>query len=133
MSGAAIEAQKVSIIRFKKHAGAPNAHSAIVVLRSVVDEAFCYWARIVPNSSASPRVERVGIVRGGHKHHAPDDYRRYLKIAHVAHMKDPLRFQLADIGRCNFRQTAEASSGIISVIGKPIFTGGRGQMVGLDI
>src|SRR5882757_837849 len=111
MSGAAIEAQKVSIIRFKEHARAPNAHSAIVVLRSVVDEAFCYWARIVPNGSAGPGVERVRIVRGSHKHHAPDDHRRYLKIAHVAHMKHPLCFQLADVGRCNFRQTAEAASG----------------------
>src|SRR5882757_390412 len=101
MSGAAIEAQEVSIIRFKKHAGVPDAHSPIVVLRSVVDETFCYRARIVPNGSAGASVERVRIVRGGHKHHAPDDHRSYLKIAHVAHMKDPLRFQLADIGRCN--------------------------------
>src|SRR6267378_7985385 len=116
MSGAAIEAQKVSIIRFKKHAGVPNAHSPIVVLRSVVDEAFRYGARVVPNSSAGASVERVRIVRGGHKHHAPDDYRSYLKIAHVAHVKDPLCFQLADIGRRNFRQIAEAASGIISVI-----------------
>src|SRR5882757_425338 len=111
MSGAAIEAQKVSIIRFKKHAGVPDAHSPIVVLRSVVDETFRYGARVVPNSSASPRVERVRIVRGGHKHHAPDDHRSYLKIAHVAHMKHPLCFQLADVRRCNFRQTAEATSG----------------------
>jgi len=101
-----------------------------VVLRSVVDEAFRYGARVVPNSSAGASVERVRIVRGGHKHHAPDDHRGYLKIAHVAHMKHPLCFQLADIGRRNFRQTAEAASGIISVIGKPIFTGGRGQMIG---
>src|SRR5258706_4442044 len=99
MSGAAIEAQKVSIIRFKKHAGAPNAHSPIVVLRSVVDEAFRYGARIVPNGSAGAGVERVRIVRGGHKHHAPHDHRRYLKIAHISHTTHPICLSLADVPR----------------------------------
>jgi hypothetical protein len=44
MPGATIEAQKVSVVRFKKNAVVPDAYSPIVVLRSVVDETFRYWA-----------------------------------------------------------------------------------------
>src|SRR5580704_6436392 len=134
MPGAAIEAQKVSVIRFKKNAEVPDAYSPIVVLRSVVDQAFRYGPRIVPNGSSSASVERIGIVCGSHKHDAPDDHWRYFKVACVAHVKDPLRLQLADVGRRNFHQPAEAASGIVSVIGEPIFTGGLGGQLGrLDI
>jgi hypothetical protein len=130
MPGPAIETQKVSVIRFKKNSVVPDAHSPIVVLRSVVDEAFRYWARVVPNRSPSARVQRISVVCGGHKHHAPDHHRRYFEITYVAHVKDPLRLQLGDVSRSNFRQPTEAVSGIVAVIGEPIRTGGQSVQIG---
>src|SRR5260370_11390508 len=134
MTGAAVEAQKMSVVRFEINAGVPEGYSAVVVLRGVVDEAFRYGPRIVPDGSASASVERIGIVRCSYKHDAPGDDWRYFQIAHVARVEDPLRFQLADVGGRNFRQAAEAPPGIISVIGEPIFTRGLGSQIGgLDV
>src|SRR5712671_461616 len=130
MPGPAIEAQKVSVICFKKNSVVPDANSPIVVLRSVIDEAFRYWARVVPNRSASACVQLISVVRCGHKHHAPDHHGRYLEITYVPHVKDPLRLQLGDVSRSNFRQPTEAVSGIVSVIGEPIRTGGQSGQIG---
>src|SRR5260370_20466520 len=130
MSGAAVEAQKMSIVRFEINAPVPEGYSAIVVLRGVVDEAFRYGPRIVPNSSAGASVERIGIVRGSHEHDAAGDDWRYFQIAHVARVKDPLRLQLADVGGRNLYQGAQAPARLLPVIPKSNFTRRLARQIG---
>jgi len=84
--------------------------------RSVVDQAARDRPRVVPEYLAGLRVEGIGIVRCGNVHHAVYNYGRGLENPCVSAVKDPLGLKLGNILRSNLCETAEAPSGVVSVI-----------------
>src|SRR5215470_215645 len=98
----------------------PNADSAIVVLRSIVDKPLRNGARIVPENLPSLRVQGIRIVGRRYEHDSIDNHGSNLETIGVRRMKNPLRAKLRNIARVNFAESTITSPRIVAVVGKPI-------------
>src|ERR1700730_989380 len=98
MAGTCIEADEVRVVGLDVGVSAPYGDSATVMHGSIVDEAFGDSARIVPDTAASPGVQRVGVVAGAYEHHAVHNGRRVLQAGRLANVEDPLSAELRDVG-----------------------------------
>src|SRR4029077_2987387 len=110
----------MGVVRFHVNARAQNSHAAIVMLRGIVDQAFGDRPRIMPNGTASLRIQRIGIVRGGDKHEAVEYHRRDFQAIRVGRMEYPLREQLSDISGLDLIEAAKSAAPLILVVGQPI-------------
>ena len=110
----------MGVIRVHENPLAPNADSAIVVTRGVVNQAFRNWPRIVPDGAASSRVYGVGIIRNGDEHDAVDHDGRDFECVGLGGVKNPLPTQLVHVGRGDLIQAREATAGVVAIVGRPI-------------
>ena len=82
----------------------------------------------MPDGAAGLRIQRKGIVRGGDKHKAIENYRGDFQAIGIGRMENPLRAQLADIPGMDLIETAETTTGIIAIVRQPIGADGlRGK------
>src|SRR5947208_13607293 len=82
----------------------------------------------MPDGAAGLRSQHKGIVRGGYKHKAIENYRGDFQAIGIGRMENPLRAQLADIPGMDLIETAETTTGIIAIVRQPIGADGlRGK------
>src|SRR4029077_185789 len=117
MARARVQAEQVSVVGLNVSARAPDGNTATMVHGGVVYESFGDRAGVVPEGAARARIEGVSVVSGTHKHHAIDNGWGVLQSRVIPHMKDPLRTQLRNIVRSNFRKRGKAATGVIPVVG----------------
>src|ERR1700722_17572460 len=88
--------------------------------RGIIDQTARNRPSIVPEDLSRLRVESKHIVRTGEVHDAVEHYRCAFEHPGRPGMKDPLRLQVANILRSYLGKTAEATSGVVTVVRRPI-------------
>ncbi len=73
------------------------------------------------------RIERKGIVRTGEIHDAIHNHRRRFQDPGSLGVKDPLRLQVRGILWSDLGKAAEASAGVVAVVGRPVVFDGAGR------
>ena len=104
----------------------PDADSAIVVLRSIVDKPLRNGARVVPENLPILRVQVLRLVGRRYEQDSIDNHGSNLEPIGVRRMKNPLRAKLRNVARVNFAESTVSSPRIVAVIGKPIRRSRRG-------
>src|SRR5580698_1843304 len=93
----------------------------------VINQSTEYWTQRMQKRASVRLIERVHMIGGSDVHHAIYDDRSDFKIAGISTMEYPLRTKLPNILGSDLRQTAEAPSGVISIVRRPILVNRMGE------
>src|SRR4029077_12336334 len=123
MAGSRVEAKQVSVVRFEENSRMPYGHTAVVVLRRIIDQPLGNGPRIMPNDSPRSSVEGERVVGSCDKHDSVYDHRSNLKLAGARRVKYPLRAELRDIADIDLVKANVAPPRIVAVVRKPVRAG----------
>ena len=120
-----VQRQNMRVIGDQEHTAAQHRRSAIDAGRGVAGQILAARPAVVPDLTASSRVERVDFIHAGDVDRAVDDDRRHLERARSAlNGEQPFRREGADRGGVDLIERAEPVPAQASVIGRPL-TGPR--------
>src|ERR1700678_849232 len=108
------------IVRLHVETRAKHSNAAIDVSGGIIDESLCNLPRMMPQDLPCGGLDSIGIIRAGNIHDAGDNYGCNFESTRVSAMKDPLRPQLRNVLWRHLAETDVPSTGIVSVVGKPI-------------
>ena len=83
----------------------------------------------MPQRAPGAGIERESIVGRSDVHDSADHHRRRFQHLRVAGMENPGGAELVDIRNRDLVQTAVATSGVVAIIGSPVFTGWLGLKI----
>ena len=115
-----VERDDVRMIGDHEDGVAENRDAAINGGAGVADHAFRQRPGVMPDLPPAARIERVGLVRHGHVHHAVHHHRRYFQVIGIGDGEHPLSPQLCDICGVDLAQLAMAISAEAAMISRPI-------------
>src|SRR5262252_5046743 len=108
------------VVRLHINSRVPDAHAAIVMLRGVVDQAFGYGARMMPELSPRLSVEGECVVGGGDEQDSVHRNGSYFKTAGARRVENPLSAKLPNVARIDFAKRAVTAAAVVSVVGNPV-------------
>ncbi len=116
MSRARVQAEQVRVIGLHENVGIHHSDAAIVMFRSVIDQAFGDGHRVMPDLPAGARVHGVGVIRRSDEHDAVHHNRSHFQFARFGNVKDPLRAKLIHVFGRDLIQGGETAARVIAVV-----------------
>ena len=121
-AGLRMQRQQMRVAADEEHPIAQHCNAAIAIMP------FRLNVFVVPDFAPGAGIQRVNFVGVADIHHTIHHQRRALQALGIFHVVDPLRHQVAHIGRVDLLQQTMAPGGEIAGIAQPVF-GGQLQQV----
>ena len=119
ISAGATECKEVSIVGNEEDFVIEQCDAAVGAELGIAGEAGRWWTRIGPQRSAAQSVNREDLIwRGEVQHTIGGQWGGF--EAEIVSGKDPLQFQIRDIGGSDLLKFAIAIGGEIAVVGEPV-------------
>ena len=120
-AGASVETKQVRVIRFDVDRLSPNRDTAAFVCRRVIQQAGAHRALVMPQHAPGSGIKSKAIVGRSDIHDSANDHRSRFQHLGITGMKNPSSTQPVDFGGGDLIQITETTSGVVAVVGRPVF------------